>query len=246
MLAVSIFSPLQGGVRGGHAARALKIQRKVEPEMPLGIVTGMGSEARIFGADALTISTGGDPGATRAGIASLIARGADRLVSFGIAGALDPSLKPGDLIIGVAVRTTDGVRMPVDQKWLAHLTTHLTTARVADVVGSTSIAATAEQKAMLHRDTGAASVDQESHWVADAAHANHLPFIVIRAIADRAGDSLPPAVLVGLDAQGNPRTNAIIGALLRDPLQLPGLIRVALQTNRALRSLLRGRAALLV
>jgi hopanoid-associated phosphorylase len=214
--------------------------------MPLGIVTGMASEARIFGAEALAISAGGDAGATRAGIASLISRGADRLVSFGIAGALDPSLKPGDLIIGSAVRTTDGVRAPVDQKWLAHLNTHLTASRVADVVGSTQIAATAAQKAMLHRDTGAACVDQESHWVADAAHAHRLPFIVIRAIADRAGDNLPPAVLVGLDAQGNPRTGAVIGALLRNPVQLPGLIRVALQTNRALRSLLRGRAALLV
>jgi hypothetical protein len=114
------------------------------------------------------------------------------------------------------------------------------------VVGSTQIAATAERKAMLHRDTGAACVDQESHWVADAAHANHLPFIVVRAIADRAGDNLPPAVLVGLDKQGKPRTGAVFGALLRDPRQLPGLIRVALQTNRALKSLLRGRAALLL
>jgi adenosylhomocysteine nucleosidase len=212
----------------------------------LGIVTGMASEARIFSADALTISAGGDAAATRAGIASLIARGANQLVSFGIAGALDPSLKPGDLIIGSAVRTGDGMRVPVDQKWLAHLTTHLANARIADVVGSTEIAATAAQKAMLYRDTGAACVDQESHWVADAAHAKRLPFIVLRAIADRAGDTLPPAVLVGLDAQGNPRTGAVIGALLRNPVQLPGLIRVALQTNRALKSLFRGRAALLV
>ncbi|GAB2178746.1 phosphorylase family protein [Dongia sp. agr-C8] len=212
----------------------------------LGIVTGMASEARIFGADALTISAGGDQAATRAGIATLIANGADRLVSFGIAGALDPSLNPGDLIIGGAVRTAQGDRMPVDQRWLVHLTTHLGNARVADVFGSTAIAAAAAQKAVLYRDTGAACVDQESHWVADAAHANHLPFIVVRAIADRAGDSLPPAVLVGLDSQGNPRTGAVIGALLRDPSQLPGLIRVALQTRRALRSLLRGRAALLL
>ena len=214
--------------------------------MPLGVVTGMASEARIFGGDALTLSAGGDPIATREGIAALIARGADRLVSFGIAGALDPALQPGDLIIGSAVSTNDGVRVPVDQKWLAHLTTHLTSARVADVVGSTAIAASAEQKAMLHRDTGAACVDQESHWVADAAHAHHLPFIVIRAIADRAGDALPQAALIGLDKNGNPRTGAVIRALLRDPTHLPGLIRVALQTNRALKSLLRGRAALLL
>ncbi len=213
--------------------------------MTLGIITGMTSEARIFGADALAISAGGDATATRQGIAALIERGADRLVSFGIAGALDPALRPGDLVIGAAVRTAQGDRLPVDQKWLAYLTTHIAAARVADVVGRTTIAATVADKAMLHRDTGAACVDQESHWVADAAHARHIPFIVLRAIADRAGDNLPPAVLVGLDKQGNPQTGAVIGALLRDPSQLPGLIRVAFQTRKALQSLLRGRAALL-
>src|SRR3954465_3520895 len=159
--------------------------------MPLGIVTGMVSEARIFGADVLTVSAGGDAAATRDGIASLIARGADRLVSFGIAGALDPTLKPGDLIIGSAVRTRDGERQPVDQKWLAHLTTHLAAAGIADVVGSTTLAGTAEQKTMPRRDTRPTWVDQESPWVGDAAHASHIPFIVLRAIADRAGDDLP-------------------------------------------------------
>jgi hopanoid-associated phosphorylase len=212
----------------------------------LGIVTGMASEARIFGADALVISAGGDPEATRAGIASLIQRGANQLVSFGIAGALDPSLKPGDLVIGSAVRTRDRERQPVDQKWLVHLTTHLMPARVGEVFGSSRIVGPAAEKAMLFRDTGALCVDQESHWVADAAHTRGIPFAVMRAVADRAADTLPPAVLVGLDAQGNPRTAAVMGALLRNPVQLPGLIRVALQTNRALKSLLRGRAALLV
>jgi hopanoid-associated phosphorylase len=217
----------------------------------LGIITGMASEARIFGAPmdqngALTISAGGDADATRAGIARLIAHGADRLVSFGIAGALDPSLKPGDLVIGSAVRTRDSERQPVEQKWLAHLTTHLAPARIGDVVGSSRIVGLATEKAMLFRDTGALCVDQESHWVADAAHANRIPFVVVRAVADRAGDTLPTAVLNGLDSSGNPRTFAVVLALLGNPLQLSGLIRVAFQTRKALKSLLRGRAALLL
>ncbi|HVO04934.1 MAG TPA: hypothetical protein VMT54_22255 [Candidatus Cybelea sp.] len=212
--------------------------------MPLGIVTGMASEARAFGGSALTVSAGGDPRATRDGLANLIARGADRLVSFGIAGALDPALKPGDLVIGAAVHTPEGERLPVDQHWLAHLTTRLAQARIGDVVGSTEIVGRAARKAMLHRDTGALAVDQESHWVAEAAHAGRLPFIVIRAIADRAGDELPPAVLVGLDRNGNPRTGAVLRAVLRNPLQIGALIRVALQTRKALRALLRGRTAL--
>ncbi len=127
-----------------------------------------------------------------------------------------------------------------------HIAARLPHARIADVTGSSTIVATAEAKATAHRDSGAACVDQESHWVAQIADANRVPFIVVRAVADRAGDSLPPAVLVGLDQQGRPRTGAVIAALLRDPMQLGGLIRVAFQTRKALRALFRSRAALTV
>jgi hopanoid-associated phosphorylase len=215
--------------------------------MTIGVVTGMASEARLLrGTDVRSISAGGDPAATRAGIETLIKQGADRLVSFGIAGALDPGLKPGDLVLGSAVRVPAVDRFTVDQKWLLRAAARLPGAIIGEVVGSSAIVAAVGDKATLHRDTGAKCVDQESHWVAEAARAHGLPFIVIRAIADRAHDALPPAVLVGLDSEGNPRTGAVLSALLRDPGQIGALVRVALATRAALRALLRGRTALLV
>jgi hopanoid-associated phosphorylase len=213
----------------------------------IAVITGMASEAKLLrGLDLMAISTGGDRDATKRSVEAMIREGADQLVSFGIAGALDPSLNPGDLILASAVRLPDGHRQPVDQKWLVHIAQALPQARIADVAGSSTIVATAEAKATLHRDSGAVCVDQESHWVAQIADANRAPFIVVRAIADRAGDTLPPAVLVGLDEKGNPRTGAVIAALLRDPSQIGGVIRVALQTRRALKALLGGGAALTV
>jgi hopanoid-associated phosphorylase len=176
----------------------------------------------------------------------MIREGAEKLISFGIAGALDPALRPGDLILASAVRLPDGHRQSVDQKWLVHIAQQLPHARIADVAGSAAIVATAAAKATLRRDSGAVCVDQESHWVAEIADANRVPFIVVRAVADRAGDSLPPAVLVGLDEQGRPRTGAVIAALLKDPMQIGGLIRVAFQTRKALKALFRSRAALTV
>jgi hopanoid-associated phosphorylase len=213
----------------------------------IGVVTGMASEARILrGRGVAVVSTGGNPDATRHGVEALLRQGATKLVSFGIAGALDPSLKPGDLVLASAVHLPDGHRQPTDQKWLVHIGQALPQARIADVAGSSTIVATAAAKAVLQRDSGAVCVDQESHWVAELARERRVPFIVLRAIADRAADSLPPAVLVGLDAQGDPRTGAVIAALLRNPFQIGGLIRVALQTRRALKALLRSRAALTV
>lgn len=215
--------------------------------MTIGVVTGMASEARLLREQGIAvISTGGDPLTTKRGVEHLIREGATKLVSFGIAGALDPSLKPGDLILASAVRLPDGHRQSADQKWLVHIAQALPHARIADVAGSSTIAATVADKRTLHRDSGAVCVDQESHWVAQIADANRLPFIVVRAIADRAGDNLPQAVLVGLDTEGNPRTGAVITALLRDPGQVFGLIRVAFQTRKALQALFRSRAALTV
>jgi hopanoid-associated phosphorylase len=216
--------------------------------MTIGVVTGMASEAKILrGLGVMAISAGGYPEATINGIQRLIDQGATRLISFGIAGALDPALKAGDLILASAVYLPDGQRQPTDQAWLAHLAQTLPQARIAEVATCSSILDTARDKAILHYDSGgAACVDQESHWVADAALEHRIPFVVIRAIADRAGDNLPRAVLVGLDDQGRPRPGAVIAALLRDPVQVFGLIRVAFQTRKALKALLRGRAALTV
>jgi hopanoid-associated phosphorylase len=213
----------------------------------IGVVTGMASEARLLrGLDLVVVSTGGNAEATKRGVDAMIRKGATRLVSFGIAGALDASMRPGDLVLAAAVHLPGGHRQPADQRWLMHIAARLPQARIADVAGSSTIVATADAKAMLHRDSGAVCVDQESHWVAQIADANRVPFIVVRAIADRAGDSLPPAVLVGLDEQGQPRTGAVLAALLRDPSQIGGLIRVAFQTRKALTALFRSRTALTV
>ena len=213
----------------------------------IGVVTGMASEAQLLrGLGVRAISAGGNADATKRGIETLLRQGATKLISFGIAGALDPSLKPGDLVLASAVHLPDGHRQPADQKWLVHIAQALPHARIADVAGSSIIVAAAADKATLQRDSGAACVDQESHWVAELAQANRLPFIVVRAIADRAGDSLPPAALVGLDAQGRPRTGAVVRALFRDPGQIFGLIRVAFQTRKALKALFRSRTALTV
>src|SRR2546421_6361082 len=120
----------------------------------------MASEARLLrGIDLMAISTGGDPVATERGVEAMIREGAEKLISFGIAGALDPALKPGDLILASAVRLPDGHRQSVDQKWLVHIAQQLPHARIGDVAGSSTIVATAAGKATLRRDSGAVCVD---------------------------------------------------------------------------------------
>ena len=68
------------------------------------------------------------------------------------------ALKPGDLVIARAATGPTACVRRVASKWLAHLTTHLTA--VASPAATQS--PRPRRKAMLHRDTGAACVDQES------------------------------------------------------------------------------------
>jgi nucleoside phosphorylase len=85
----------------------------------LGIVTGLKSEAQLVrGLDVMCISTGGRAHIARAKIDRLVSRGLHGLVSFGIAGALSPNLKCGDLVIADKVVGGSGESWPAHRPWI--------------------------------------------------------------------------------------------------------------------------------
>ena len=61
------------------------------------VVVGMTREAKILGPDAPVLIGGGDSLALAAALEAELAAGVAGVVSFGLCGALDPSLKVGDL-----------------------------------------------------------------------------------------------------------------------------------------------------
>lgn len=213
--------------------------------MTIGVVTGMLAEARLLdGLGYHVVAGGGHAEATRRKTEDLIAAGATSLLSFGIAGALDPALQPGDLVIADAVELADGRRISCDAAWRQRVLEK--SEAVGGLIAGRSIAAaTSAEKSTLFRTSNAVAVDMESHHVAEIASRHGLPFLVIRAVADTAHDTVPPAALVGLNEEGRPAIGAVLLSLLTKPWQLPGLIRVALRSRTAMAALLRGRAALL-
>lgn len=85
----------------------------------LGVVTGLKSEAKLLKSlDLACVSTGGQAREARRKIDRLIAEGATGLISFGIAGALSPELRTGDLIIADAVANDIGEVWQTHQPWL--------------------------------------------------------------------------------------------------------------------------------
>jgi hopanoid-associated phosphorylase len=210
----------------------------------IGVVTGLGAEARCLGGLEVAVAcSGGRPARARAEATRLLAEGAASLVSFGLAGGLSPAVASGDLVLADAVVLPNGERIATDLAWRSRLSALIGfTGRAphqAAVAGSDRLLATVAAKRALFAATGALAVDMESHAVAEVAHAAGRQFLVLRAIADPAEQTLPRAATVALGPSGEVRLLAVARTLLERPAELPALLRLGGQSRRALAALRR-------
>ena len=84
-------------------------------------VTGLAREARIAaGAGVEAIQAGGNPQRLRLLLDARAAPGCRAVVSFGIAGGLDPALRPGDVVVATGDRRPTRAG-PRDASWTARL-----------------------------------------------------------------------------------------------------------------------------
>jgi hopanoid-associated phosphorylase len=178
----------------------------------------------------------------RARLEALLARAgpAEAVVSFGLAGALDPALAPGDWVVATEV-AADREILPTDPAWTQALIARLQPRGRGRILGADAMLLRATDKAAARAGSGALAVDMESHLAAREAIRRGVPFAAIRVISDDAHRDLPAAVRVGLDPEGRMALGAVLWALAGDPRQLPGLIRTGRDANRAFRALADGR-----
>jgi len=213
----------------------------------LGIVTGLQKEAACLRAGArrarphrpLIFAAAGRADAALEAGRRMVAEGATGLVSFGIAGGLDPSLGPGVVVVADRIVDPDGRSLACHEPWVSRLLAAGHGFDAGPVLGSDEAVMAPARKAALHRAHGCLAVDMESHAVALAAAEAGLPFVAVRAIGDPADRAIPKAALAGLAPDGRVRALPVLAALLRRPRDLAGLMRVARDTNAALASLRR-------
>ncbi len=214
----------------------------------LGVVTGMTSEARclpreVAGTAPLVACSGADSARAAAGARRLIADGAEALLSFGLAGGLDPRLNPGDLIVADMAIDRRREAYDTDLAWRVALFQALEAARPTGgaVLGSETLVASTEAKTKLRDATGAVAVDMESFAVASVADEAGVPFAILRAVADPVWRDVPRAARAGIADDGGVRVGAVLGGLIMAPWQLVSLIAIAIEARQGLAAL--GRAA---
>ncbi len=148
------------------------------------------------------------------------------IISFGVAGGLASSLRPGDWVVASSVVDSQTSNV-TDLAWSSKLLDLIGGARYAPIAGVDDPIAEPAIKRDLHRATGAAAVDMESHVVARLAAEHGLAFAAVRVIVDPAERAIPPAALVGMNADGRTNVPAILRELIARPTQLTRLARIA-------------------
>lgn len=201
----------------------------------IAVIAGMQAELAALGpvrADPriVTAVSGARPDRAEAEARRLVRAGCRVLVSWGVAGGLDPSLAPGTLLKGREILDEAGALVTLDML-------DLPGARPACLLGLDRPAMTVADKAGLRRASGADAVDMETHRIARVGAAAGVPAIAIRAVGDPASRALPRLAATALGPDGRPRIGAVLAGLGREPWALPALLRVKRDTDAALASL---------
>jgi adenosylhomocysteine nucleosidase len=200
----------------------------------IGFVVGLSAEARLLRRFGVGIGIGGGfpAGATRAA-EKQVADGAVALVSFGLAGGLNPALAPGAVLVPESV-IDDGEVYRCDSALIAWLGG----ASGKSIMSAKLVAETQADKAALFKETRAEAIDLESGAVARVAAGAKIPFAVLRAIADPASRNLPPAALIALNGAGEIGFLSVLASVFKEPSQIPALITLGQDAAKARRALM--------
>lgn len=221
MIALTFAMPQES--RGFRAV----LQRR-DPLEPGGI-----GRATLGGTEIVVTHTGiGSDAASEAVAALLRAHTPTLLVAAGFAGALDPRLRVGDLVVATNYSHPESLAR-AGQRWAG--ASHV-------FFGPLTTAArpleTCEGKTQLARETGALAVDMETSAIAAACQTGGIPLLALRAISDSANTPLPVPFSVGYDLVAQrPRPFEVARHLLAHPA-------AAFPLARFIRDLAVARAAL--
>ena len=153
------------------------------------------------------------------------------VISAGLAGALQPGLETGDLV--VASNFSDPAQ-------LAALTLPVTI-RSGPLETIDSVLTAGSAKRSLGRTSGALMVDMETARLAARCLERGIPFIALRAISDSVDEDLPvPSGILADPVSGQPDVPRLLAFLALNPSRIPAFVRMVRSARQATRKLADG------
>lgn len=170
----------------------------------------------------------------------LVQQGISGIISWGCAGALEPRLLSGHLLLPRAILDVEESQHDVDPIWHASLCKVLTPYPIINtgkIIESRKPLFASSEKKRLFTATEAVAVDMESAGVARVAKEHTLPFLVVRSVVDPAHMTLPKAVTVALQPRGAICLSTLLVHCMYHPYQIIELIRLGIAFQRAMDTL---------
>jgi adenosylhomocysteine nucleosidase len=118
----------------------------------------------------------------------------DLAISAGFAGALQPAMRSGDLVIDIQGADADAVTAARETAQALNIPFHF-----GRVVCTESVVDKADQKEELGRSKRACAVDMESDAIREWAAGKGVPSLVARVVLDECGEDIPPGMPEGED-----------------------------------------------
>lgn len=166
----------------------------------------------------------------------LIREGASLIICAGLAAALDPIARVGDVFVASRIMLADDAdstpipSAPCIVGAVPPGGSSEFVIRHSDVVTTDSVVRAASDKSRIFRASGAAALDMESYAAAEVCKRNNVPFAVIRSISDTADQDLPDEVHDLARIEGRPGQFAFT---LTHPRIWPQLARLRAQARIA-------------
>lgn len=208
---------------------------------PVLIVTGLVQEAKIAAGPGMTvICSSSDPAQLRTLLADFDPATVRGVISFGVAGGLDPELKSGAVVVAtevVAGNSCWAASEALSDELIAGAGVGRQKVFRGGLVGVEKVVTGQAGKAALRSEFGAAAVDMESHIAAQFAAKAGLPFAALRVVSDPASRALPEIATTAIKPNGDIDMRKVLRGIARNPLVIRALVSTGRDFNRALRSL---------
>jgi len=187
--------------------------------------------ATVGGNDVRVVLTGAGRFAVQRSLSRAFDGAPDLCISAGLAGGLKPAHAPADVLVARAVGDLAGSRL-IQSDDAFVMRAGSAGARVVDkFLVSDRVISTAEEKAVLAASGDA--VDMESFYVLAAAWRHGVRAVAVRAVSDACDSNLPLDFNRVFGERGEVSVFKVAGQLVRNPMRLPGLLRLANESERA-------------